>query len=185
MLELRALPDTSALLQIATALEPAARTDDLGFLPFTHVLDADPIAPGDVTYRREIFYPFMYWSDVSAGERGLTLVTHGLQGLAGMPLLNLLLARQVRDEGGEGVTDPELHRLRYAYWPHAGQADAARAWQAAYAFNQPLIPAWRAGGRVWVGVPFGGSARSYPSLTAGAAPLPPEHSLLQADGGRS
>jgi hypothetical protein len=182
-LELRALPESSALLQIATALQPAARTDDLGFQAFTHVFDAGPIVPGDVTYRRQIFYPFMYWSDVSAGGRGLTLITHGLQGLAGMPLLNLLLARQVTDEDGEGVTDQALHRLRYAYLPHAGDAGTERAWQAAYAFNQPLIPAWRAGGQVWVQVPFAGGARPLPAPPSGAAPFPAAHSLLEATGG--
>jgi hypothetical protein len=182
-LELRALPDTSALLQIATSLQPASRIDDLGFQSFTHVLDTGPILPGDVTYRRQIFYPFMYWSGVSAGGHGLTLITQGLQGLAGMPVLNLLLARQVTDEDGEGVTDPDLHRLRYAYMPHTGAAGAAGAWQPAYAFNQPLIPAWNAAGQIWVEVPFAGGARSFASPAAGAGPFPPAHSLLEAADG--
>ncbi len=180
-LQIRALPESSAVLQIPTALAPQARTDDLGFTSFTHVLDDHPIVPGDVTYHREIFYPIMSWSDVSAGGQGLTLITHGLQGLGGMSTLNLLLVRQVTDPDGESLTDPGYHTLRYAYMPHAGSAADARPWLAAYAFNQPLIPAWRMGGEFVVGVPFTGPRR----LLAGPAahPWSGSFSLLSAQGG--
>ncbi len=180
--ELRALPDTSALVQTATALHPAARTDDLGFLAFTHAVDNGPIVAGDVTYRRKLFYPVMYWSDVSDDHQGLTLITHGLQGLGGMDTLNLLLVRQVTDADGEGVTDQALHQLRYAYLPHTGPVSAAQAWRAAYAFNQPLIAAWRTGDQLRVQVPFT-SANQVFQLDEAAAALPATYSLAQADNG--
>src|SRR5213075_519600 len=101
--------------------------DDLGSLSFTHAVDSRPIMPGDITYRRVIFYPVSYWSDVSAGGAGLTVITHGLQGIGGMGTFNILLVRSAEDRGAnpEGVTDPEYHTLRYAYLPHAGTATAA------------------------------------------------------------
>jgi hypothetical protein len=181
-LELRALPDTSAVLQTPTTLRPAARSDDLGFLAFTHAIDDRPIVAGDVTYRRQIFYPFMYWSSVSSGGQGLTLLTHGLQGLGGMSTLNLLLVRQVTDEDGEGVTDQHQHRLRYAYLPRGGAPQDMQLWQAAYEFNQPLLAAWRNGDQVVVQVPFAGG----PEVLAPAgptAPLPLSYSLVEATGG--
>jgi len=182
-LSIRALPDTSALLQTATTLQPSARTDDLGFLPFLHAVDPSPIVPGDVTYRRRIFYPFMYWSDISAGGQGLTVITHGLQGLGGLDALNLLLVRQVTDEDGEGVTDQTQHLLRYAYLPHTGALDAAHAWQAAYAFNQPLLAAWQADGEWVVQVPFTEGIFAFPRQSEAADPLPPTHSLIEAANG--
>ena len=182
-LAIRALPDTSAVLQTATTLQPSARTDDLGFLPFSHAVDPNPIVPGDVTYRRRIFYPFMYWSDVSSGGQGLTLITHGLQGLGGLDALNLLLVRQVTDEDGEGVTDQALHHLRYAYLPHTGAADATQAWQAAYAFNQPLLAAWQANSQVVVHIPFIDGLFAFPRQSEAAEPLPLTHSLIEAANG--
>ncbi|MBF8283146.1 MAG: hypothetical protein HW378_2061, partial [Anaerolineales bacterium] len=154
VLEIKALPETSAVLHIPTTLEAETRTDDLGFAAFTHPVDNRPIAPGDRTYRRDIFYPVTYWSDVSDASGGLTLITHGLQGVGGTSNLSLLLVRQVTEDN-EGVTDPDYHTLRYAYLPHAGQVanpsaalreaspwDRASLPEMAYAFNQPLIPVW-------------------------------------------
>ena len=181
-LDMRALPDTSAILQTATALRPASRTDDLGFLSFTHLVDNSPIIAGDVTYRRKIFYPFMYWSDISADGNGLTLVTHGLQGLGGMGNLNLLLVRQVTDEDGEGVTDQDPHRLHYGYQPNSGAAETGAAWQTAYAFNQPLIAAWRSGDQIRVQIPFTGESRLFHADVA-ATQFPTAYSLMRADGG--
>jgi hypothetical protein len=182
-LDIRALPDTSAVLQTGMTLQPSARTDDLGFLAFTHGVDDRPIVAGDVTYRREIFYPIMYWSDISAGGQGLTLITHGLQGLGGMGTLNLLLTRQVSDEGNEGVTDQDLHRLRYAYLPHTGELETARAWQAAYAFNQPLLATWAAGGQTVVQIPFRSDLAGFPRDNGATASYPLTYSLIAADNG--
>ncbi len=181
-LDLHALPDTSAVLQIPTTLRAAARTDDLGWMAFNHALDDAPIVAGDSTYRRQLFYPVMYWSDVSSGGAGLTLLTHGLQGLGGMNTLKLLLVRQVTDEDGEGVTDQDQHLLRYAYQPHTGALDAAQAWQAAYAFNQPLLAAWRSADQIVVQVPFAAAPQVFPA-EAVAADRPPTDSLIQAAGG--
>ncbi|HET8625849.1 MAG TPA: hypothetical protein VFL91_00415, partial [Thermomicrobiales bacterium] len=79
------------------------------------------------------------------------------------------------------------HTLHYAYLPHAGTALDARAWLAAAAFNQPLIPAWRAGDAVQVQLPFpDGAAAGVPGrypLAAGARAFPTSFSLLAADGG--
>src|SRR3972149_4740283 len=157
--------DTAAL-HIPTTLEAETRTDDLGFAAFTHPVDNRPIAPGDRTYRRDIFYPVTYWSDVSDASGGLTLITHGLQGVGGTSNLSLLLVRQVTEDN-EGVTDPDYHTLRYAYLPHAGQVanpstslreastwDRASLPEMAYAFNQPLIPVWRSGSQICVQLPF-------------------------------
>jgi hypothetical protein len=66
-LQMKALAETSALMHTRTAFQTTTRTDDLGFAALEHPIDARPILPGDVTYRRKIFYPVMYWSDISAG----------------------------------------------------------------------------------------------------------------------
>ena len=159
VLEIKAISNTSAILYTPTAIQPQARTDDLGFLDYSHRFDSKPIAPGDVTYRRQIFYPVTYWSDVSAGDGGLTLVTHGLQGVGGMGAFNTLLVRSVTDgRDGEGVNDPDYHTLRYAYLPHQGSAAEAQPWLAAYCFNQPLIPVWRTGAGLNVQLPFTSSS---------------------------
>ncbi len=179
MLNLRALPQTSAVLQIPTTLAATERTDDLGFTALTHAVDNRPIVPGDITYRREIFYPIMYWSDVTAaragaGSEGLALITHGLQGLGGMGRLNLLVVRWAsNDKDGEGVTDPDYHVVRYAYLPHQGETgETMRVLvQAAYAFNQPLIPVWRSGQTVQIQLPFAQPLRTLPSVPL-AMPLP-------------
>jgi hypothetical protein len=182
-LEIKALPKTSAVLMTPTTFQPQARTDDLGFLPFSHPIDASPIMSGDVTYRREIFYPVSYWSDVSADGAGLSLITQGLQGIGGMGTFNLLLVRSATDSrDGEGVTDPDYHTLRYAYLPHAGTAAEAQPWLAAYAFNQPLIPVWRAGGQLNVDLPFTGAATTWP-LAGASASFPGSFSLASAKGG--
>ena len=182
-LEIKALPNTSAVLLTPTTLQPQTRTDDLGFLPFAHSVDRTPIAPGDVTYRREIFYPVTYWSDVSAGGAGLTLITHGLQGIGGMGDFNTLLVRWTTDSrDGEGVTDPDYHLLRYAYLPHAGSAAEAQPWLAAYAFNQPLIPVWRADGQLNVQLPFTNAPSAWPLEPATQA-FPAAFSLASAQGG--
>jgi len=151
-LDIRSAPESSAILHTPTTLEAKTRTDDLGFAAFAHEFDNSPIAPGDITYRRKIFYPIMYWSDLSTEEGGLALITHGLQGLGGMGSLNLLLVRSVTEDA-EGVTDLDYHTLRYAYLPHFPMSTEELA-QAAYAFNQPLIPLWRANDQIHVQLPF-------------------------------
>lgn len=183
-LDIKALPKTSAVLMTPTTISPTARTDDLGFLPFAHALDNKPITAGDVTYRRVIFYPVTYWSDVSAGDDGLTLITHGLQGVGGMGTFNTLLVRSVVDRAtdGEGVTDADYHTLRYAYLPHAGTAAAAQPWLAAYAFNQPLIPVWRAAGQLNLQLPFVSQVFTAAPASAAPARVSP-FSLLSAQGG--
>jgi hypothetical protein len=179
------------MMQTHIAATADRRTDDLGFAYFEHEVDPVPPQAGDITYRRRIFYPIMYWSDVAVAGGGLTLVTHGLQGLSGAEHLSLLLARQVDDEGREGVRDSQTHTLRYAYLPRPG--DNVLAWQAAYAFNQPLIVAWRAGPEWCVQLPFGQATQSAPSAgevfcqpqaeLAAAGPFAMPASLLAADGG--
>ncbi|MGH2524929.1 MAG: hypothetical protein ACRDH2_20670, partial [Anaerolineales bacterium] len=149
------------------------------FGAFTHEFDALPISPGDITYRRKIFYPTMYWTDVSDSNAGLALITHGLQGVGGVNNLSLLLVRWVTDEDGEGLSDPDYHTLRYAYLPHAGLAP--EVWQHAYAFNQPLIPVWRLGQALTVQLPFT-AARILP-LDSAAPTRPESFSLLSAEGG--
>jgi hypothetical protein len=154
-LTLKALPETSAVVHIPTNLQATQRTDDLGFGALTHEFDAQPIVTGDITYRRKIFYPTMYWTDVSDANAGLTLITHGLQGVGGVNELSLLLVRSVTDEDGEGLTDPDYHTLHYAYAPHGAKApEWGAVAQRAYEFNQPLIPVWRAGQTVTVQLPF-------------------------------
>ena len=184
---LAALPETTALVQVPTTRATTSRTDDLGFGAFTHQLDNRPITPGTITYRRVVFYPTIGWSDVSADGAGLTLITHGLQGLAGTDTLSMMLVRQVSDGGGddaEGVTDGKPHLFRYAYLPHVGTAADAQPWLAAYTFNQPLIPVWRTGGTLQIQLPFADdpTPRQMP-IEPGARPFPPRFSLLAAESG--
>lgn len=154
-LMLKALPETSAVVHIPTHLQATQRTDDLGFGAMTHEFDSQPITTGDITYRRKIFYPTMYWTNVSDADAGLTLMTHGLQGVGGVNELSLLLVRSVTDKDGEGLTDPDYHTLYYAYWPHSADTpEWGAVAQRAYEFNQPLIPVWRAGQTVTVQLPF-------------------------------
>jgi hypothetical protein len=181
-LQMQALPQTSALLQTPTNLQAHTRTDDLGFAAFQHALDARPIQPGDRTYRREIFYPVTYWSDVSSGGRGLSLITHGLQGVGGIDDLTLLLARSVSDNGQEGVNDTQPYTLLYAYYPHPGDAGQARPWLQSYAFNQPLILVWRTPDGFNIGLPFRNAALARSPGSASPA-LPPSLSLASAEGG--
>jgi hypothetical protein len=178
-LDIKALPETTALVQTPTMLNTDMRTDDLGFTAYHHPIDARPIISGDITYRRDIFYPIMYWSDVSSGDAGLTLVTHGLQGVAGASTLSFMLVRDVADEGREGVSDTEYHTLRYAYLPHAGSP--VEPWQAAYAFNQPLIAAWKMSDHVSVQLPFVGTRR--PAIATLDRSFPSTYSLMSAQSG--
>jgi len=167
-LNLRALPETTALVQTPTIISTSTRTDDLGFTAFEHPVDNRPIISGDITYRRPIFYPIMYWSDISTSEVGLSVITHGLQGLGGTQTLNLMLVRDVtRDE--EGVTDREYHTLHYAYVPHLGKVQVADIARRASGFNQPLIPVWRTGDDTIVQLPFCGTinSRSMSGLVCG------------------
>jgi alpha-mannosidase len=185
-LQIAALPETTAIVQMPTTLQADTRTDDLGFAAFTHPIDNSPIISGTITYRREVFYPITAWGDVSA-DGGLTLITHGLQGLGGTSTLNLMLVRQVSDGGrptSEGVTDREYRTLRYAYLPHAGTAQEAQPWFAAYEFNQPLIPVWHIGDTLRVQLPFMQNAtpRQYAIDRAGRA-FPPSLSLIAAESG--
>jgi hypothetical protein len=178
--EIRAIPETTAVVHTPLALTTATRTDDLGFAAFQHPVDNRPIQPGDITYRREIFYPITYWSDVSDTGTGLTLISHGLQGVGGTSNLTFMLVRQVSDRGQEGVSDPETHTLRYGYLPHLGTAATAQPWLAAYAFNQPLIPVWRTGDQIQVQLPFGVSTANRFPLDPNARPFPTPFSLLSA-----
>ena len=189
VLEMKAISGTSAVLYTPTSLPAKARTDDLGFLAYSHPFDSNPIVPGDVTYRRQIFYPVTYWSDVSTGSGGLTLITHGLQGIGGMGTFNTLLVRSVTDgRDSEGVYDPDYHTLRYAYLPHPGAAMQAQPWLEAYCFNQPLIPVWRAGaGGLNVQLPFTGASLmgdvTHWPMDASTRSFPPSFSLAAARGG--
>ena len=178
-LDIKALPETTALVQTPTTLNTDRRTDDLGFTAFHHPIDARPIISGDITYRRDIFYPIMYWSDVSSGAAGLTLITHGLQGVAGTSTLSFMLIRDVSDDGREGVSDTQYHTLRYAYLPHTGSP--VEPWLAAYAFNQPLIATWRSGDGINVQLPFGGTRRH--ALEMPGRSFPTTYSLMLAQGG--
>lgn len=179
-LDIKALPETTALVQTPTTLSADTRTDDLGFMAFQHAVDDRPIASGDITYRRDIFYPIVYWSDVSSDEAGLTLITHGLQGVAGTSTLNFMLVRDVSDEEDrEGVSDREYHTLRYAYLPHAGSP--VEPWRAAYAFNQPLIVAWRSSAGINVQLPFVGKRQL--QATKPTRSFPRSYSLLSAQSG--
>jgi hypothetical protein len=179
-LELHALPDSIAIAHTSTILETDTRTDDLGFGAFNHKIDTRPIAPGDRTYRREIFYPIMYWSDVSRDELGLTLITHGLQGVSGGATRGVMLIRQASGDN-ESVSDPGVYRLRYAYLPHVGNAADAKPWINAYEFNQPLIVTWKSAQMVNVQIPFDEDIkkRALEDLE-NSSQLPPTFSLLSA-----
>jgi len=179
-LDISALAETTAIAETPTILETDMRTDDLGFGAFTHKIDTRPIASGDRTYRRSIFYPIMYWSDVSSNNLGLTLITHGLQGVSGGATRGVMLVREVTQDK-EGVTDPDVHHLRYAYLPHAGAAQDAQSWLAAYKFNQPLIITWKTGQGINVQLPFDEAteSRELENLEVGS-PLPLTFSLLSA-----
>ncbi len=155
-LDIKSLPETTAIVQTPTIISTTLRTDDLGFMAFEHPIDNRPIISGDITYRREIFYPIMYWSDVSANDVGLSLITHGLQGLGGTQTLNLMLVRDVTRDA-EGVTDVDYHTLHYAYVPHLGAVPVAELSRRASEFNQPLIPVWRVAGDTIVQLPFCGT----------------------------
>lgn len=184
-LDIAGLPETTAIVQTPTTRHTSTRTDDLGFTAYTHPVDDSPIVSGTITYRREVFYPIMTWGDVSSDGAGLTLITHGLQGLGGAETLNLMLVRDVSDGGrptSEGVRDRAYHKLRYAYLPHAGSALDARPWLVAQAFNQPLIPAWRAKAGLQVQLPFMAAPVRFPVVAAGRA-LPGSFSLISAEGG--
>ncbi len=164
-LDLKALPETTAIVQTPTIISTTTRTDDLGFTAFEHPIDNRPIISGDITYRREIFYPIMYWGDVSNNDVGLSLITHGLQGLGGTQTLNLMLVRDVtRDE--EGVTDLDYHTLHYAYVPHLGKVQVDDISRQATEFNQPLIPVWRTADNTFVQLPFCGLISRSPSTTS-------------------
>jgi len=179
-LELYALPDSVAVAHTPTILDTDMRTDDLGFGAFNHRIDTDPIEPGDRTYRREIFYPIMYWSDVSIENEnlGLTLITHGLQGVSGGAERDVMLVRQASGDY-ESVSDPGLHQLRYAYLPHAGSADDARPWLSAYEFNQPLIGVWKTDEAIKIQLPFAEEIRDRGWQDFGnPSPLPLAFSLL-------
>jgi glycosyl hydrolase family 38 len=177
-LDMSALPETTAIAQTQTSLDTNIRTDDLGLGAFTHAVDTRPITSGDRTYRRQIFYPIMYWSDVSSKDLGLTLITHGLQGVSGGATRGLMLVRDVTQDK-EGVTDRGVHHLRYAYLPHAGSALDAQAWKYAYEFNQPLIAAWNNGITISVQLPFDEDIESRGVVTQeNSVALPLTFSLL-------
>lgn len=178
--ELQTLPNTTALVQTATRLNSTERTDDLGFGAFTHTIDPRPVAPGDITYRRSIFYPVTYWSDVSHEGLGLSIITHGLQGMAGGATRSFMLVREVTTDA-EGVTDPGVHRLDYAYLPHTGDAFSARTWERAYDFNQPLIVGRRDADQLAIQLPFDGSLPRWGPIGEVARTLPLTGSLLTAE----
>lgn len=153
-IQARAIPETTVLVQTPTTLQTDSRTDDLGIIPFTHKIDTRPLQKGDITYRRKIFYPILYWTDIRAGNEGITLLTHGLQGIAGAQTLSWMLTRDVTDQDGEGVTDRDVHTLRYAYRLHDGGASNEELSRAAMQFNQPFIVAQRMGARIEIQLPF-------------------------------
>ena len=179
-LDISTLRETTAIAQTPTMLDTDMRADDLGFGAFTHKIDTRPIASGDRTYRRSIFYPIMYWSDVSSNDVGLTLITHGLQGVSGGATRGVMLVREVTQDK-EGLTDPGVHHLRYAYLPHSGTAAAAQPWLAAYEFNQPLIAAWKSEQTINIQLPFDENAQSRELKNLeNSSPLPITFSLLSA-----
>ncbi|HEX9838733.1 MAG TPA: glycoside hydrolase family 38 C-terminal domain-containing protein [Anaerolineales bacterium] len=181
-LDISALPDSIAIAQTSTVLDTDMRTDDLGFGAFNHKIDTRPIAPGDRTYRREIFYPIMSWSDVSADNLGLTLITHGLQGVSGGGTRGIMLVRQAAGDY-ESVSDPGVHHLRYAYLPHTGTATDVQPWLAAYEFNQPLIVTWKTGPGINVQLPFAGEMEVRQLENSQIDfPLPLTYSMLSAEG---
>ncbi len=179
-LAISAIAETTAIAQTPTILETDMRTDDLGFGAFTHKIDTRPITSGDRTYRRSIFYPIVYWSDVSKDNVGLTLITHGLQGVSGGDTRGIMLVREVTQDQ-EGVTDSGVHHLRYAYLPHIGNAIDAQPWKYAYEFNQPLIATWKTGQGIDVQLPFDEETnlRQLENLEIGS-PLPLMFSLVLA-----
>ena len=125
---------------------------------------------------------FIYHNPISDNVYGLglTLITHGLQGVSGGAQRGVMLVRQARGDE-ESVSDPGVHHLRYAYLPHAGTAEDAKPWVAAYEFNQPLIVAWKTGQAVHVQLPFDKEVRIREMENLGdGAPLPPVYSLLSA-----
>ena len=177
-LDISTLPETTAIVQTPTILDTDMRTDDLGFGAFTHTIDPRPIAPGDRTYRRSIFYPIMYWSDASSNDVGLTLITHGLQGVSGGGTRSLMLVREVTQDK-EGVTDSGIHHLRYAYFPHSGNAMDAQSWMYAYEFNQPLIATWKTNPVINIQLPFEEETNTKELENLANTPvLPPTFSLL-------
>jgi Glycosyl hydrolases family 38 N-terminal domain/Glycosyl hydrolases family 38 C-terminal domain len=185
-LDISALPETTAIVQTPTTRASDMRTDDLGFAAFTHPIDNRPIISGTITYRREVFYPITAWGDVSADGAGLTLISHGLQGLGGTSTLNLMLLREVSDGGrptSEGVTERGYRTLRYAYLPHTGAAREAQPWLATYEFNQPLIPAWRSGDQIAVQLPFLPGPPALVPVDRAARTLPAQLSLIAAESG--
>ncbi|MBI5301049.1 MAG: hypothetical protein HY868_02850 [Chloroflexi bacterium] len=180
-LQIAALAETTAIAQTPTTLAAQTRTDDLGFGAFNHPMDNRPIVAGDITYRRKIFYPIIAWGDVSSNDAGLTLITHGLQGLGGTSTLNLMLVREVTKDD-EGVTDSDYHTLRYAYLPHVGQIDVGQVGNLSYGFNQPLIPVWRASGMLNVQLPFEDRVRQFP-IARNAPRQPNSLTIISAQSG--
>jgi len=181
-LDISALPETTAIAETSTMFDTDMRTDDLGFGALTHRIDTQPIASGDRTYRRSIFYPIMYWSDVSSEDAGLTLITHGLQGVSGGATRGIMLVREVTQDK-EGVTDSGVHHLRYAYFPHSGNVTDAKPWIYAYEFNQPLIPAWNMEQTINVQIPFDDEINKTEVKNLENNPaLPDSFSLLSARG---
>ncbi len=177
-LDISTLPETTAIAQTPTILDTDTRTDDLGFGAFTHKVDTRPIASGDRTYRRSIFYPIMYWSDVSSNNLGLTLITHGLQGVSGGDTRGIMLVRQVTKDP-EGVTDSGVHHLRYGYLPHTGTVADTRPWLAAFEFNQPLIATWKTNQMINVQLPFNEETNTKGSENVETnSPLPSTFSML-------
>jgi len=177
-LDMRALPETTAVVETSTILNTETRTDDLGFGALEHVIDQQPIKSGDVTYRRSIFYPIMYWSDVSSDNLGLTIITHGLQGVSGGVTRGVMLVRDVTQDK-EGVTDLGVHHLRYAYLPHAENALDAQVWKYAYEFNQPLIAAWKNEQTINVQLPFDSITQNREVKNSeSSSPLPITFSML-------
>jgi len=177
-LDISTLPETTAIAQTPTILDTDTRTDDLGFGAFTHKVDTRPIASGDRTYRRSIFYPIMYWRDVSSNNLGLTLITHGLQGVSGGDTRGIMLVRQVTKDP-EGVTDSGVHHLRYGYLPHTGTVADTRPWLAAFEFNQPLIATWKTNQMINVQLPFNEETNTKGSENVETnSPLPSTFSML-------
>jgi hypothetical protein len=177
-LDIRALPETTALVQTPTILETDTRTDDLDFGAFTHTIDTRPISSDDRTSRRSIFYPTMYGSDDSSGNVGLSLITHGLQGVSGATTRGVMLVRDTTKDK-EGVTDLGAHRLHYAYLPHSGNAMDIQASKYAYAFNQPLIPVRKNEQTIKIQLPFdlNGESKELKNLE-NSSPLPITFSML-------
>ncbi len=184
-LSLSVTPQTSVLLRVPTTLQTEKRTDDTGFGAFSHVVDDSPITAGTVTYQREVFYPIETWSDVSSHGAGLSLITHGLQGVGGTRTLNLLLLRAVTDAGSparEGISDPGVHTFSYAYLPHRGDVQAAQTWRWAVTFNQPLLAAGQSQTGTWVQLPFLDQGIGHVAADVLRGPLwPAKASLLSAE----